>query len=335
MSKNEKGESLKFLKPTADELAAARTILATADQKQKKSQMACMSAYLKLNSDVPGNKEASDTRGQTRQQYLEKYMVYQMRRKPGVATSTQLATTRTEATTDVYHWSKFQLEKEMGVTKATAWISSGKLDHHPDRLTGLDDEENREYEIKHSWTRKQSRDDDTLAIRAENTATDEDIANLKSTRLPVAASGSSGDAVKTELGAVVVKTEPGAEAEKLARLNAEQARSEVAKFMNEPQIVCRKLQDMNLTIQRMYSQAAAALYGKEFAEDLLKFQRKLKVMIGTTEKIVLGYQPDISQVPKLLKQIGMLEDQHEKFLSHGERLGIGIEPKSKKRRTTK
>ena len=62
-------------KPTPEEVAKAKEQLK--DPKAKRSKMACMAAWLKMNP----NRAASESRGEERQQYLEEWLVFNMRTK--------------------------------------------------------------------------------------------------------------------------------------------------------------------------------------------------------------------------------------------------------------
>ena len=76
--------SLVAFTPTDDELAAARSILASADSKQRKRNINAMNTFLQANIDAPGNAEALKSTGTDRQAYLEKYMAFQSVKSRGV-----------------------------------------------------------------------------------------------------------------------------------------------------------------------------------------------------------------------------------------------------------
>ena len=69
---------LSELKPSADELAAARSVLDKLDTEGRKSRMASMVHFLKTRD---GNGDAMASRGQKRQEFLALFQVQQMLEK--------------------------------------------------------------------------------------------------------------------------------------------------------------------------------------------------------------------------------------------------------------
>ena len=66
--------------PSAAELEKARAILSECDAKEQKSKMASMVGYVKRQPDAEMHKEVAESRGENRQQYLVRYMAYQLTR---------------------------------------------------------------------------------------------------------------------------------------------------------------------------------------------------------------------------------------------------------------
>ena len=80
MSPKQQGEvSLLGFKPTPEELAAAREVLARADDKKKRSAMQSMLQFV-TNNSCPENDAIKRSRGQERQDYLVRYMAYRTNR---------------------------------------------------------------------------------------------------------------------------------------------------------------------------------------------------------------------------------------------------------------
>ena len=121
---------VKLPTPTAAELDAAKAVLAVADTKAKRSRMACFTAWAKSNNC----QEGLSARGPERQQWLLKYMAYQMQRKDSNPTTTSRDSNIDviEDSTKVFWWSKHKMGLELGLHKAQSWIESGKLESRPD-----------------------------------------------------------------------------------------------------------------------------------------------------------------------------------------------------------
>ncbi len=64
-------------KPTEAELRAARSVLERCDDKGKRAKLASMMAFLKRNPSGE-NANIAATRGETRKDYLERYLAFQI-----------------------------------------------------------------------------------------------------------------------------------------------------------------------------------------------------------------------------------------------------------------
>ena len=338
---DDKSKALKFVKPTAEEMAAARAILSSADPKQKRSIQNSMAAFLKSNIAVDGNQVALDSRGDVRCEYIEKYLVYQHRKKASVAKTTSESSNVRQTHSDYVHWSFEQMEKEIGAKKAKHWVESNLLKWRPDRVTGNTEIEFREYMIPIDWTRNTDEDAEKLSIQGEAQASDADFENLKSMRAAASAgtpaAAVAGAPATSVAGApaaasVVVKQEP-LDAMTLKQQKEKESADKVQAFLRNPDVICRNLQDMTLEAQKLYARANKAEFGQDFAAKLLKHQTKLKAVVGAVEKVVLGYAPALAEVPKLLKTVDVLTELHEKVQEYAIKNEISIQPE--KRRKTK
>ena len=122
--------NLKGVAPSKAELEAAKKILAASQpgSKEHKSKMNSFSSWLKANGKE--NEEATSSRGDDRQRWLEMFMIHSMRSKAGQ--KKQVVTQKKIEEGEVKHretmeWSREQMEKELGANKAAKWIASGLL----------------------------------------------------------------------------------------------------------------------------------------------------------------------------------------------------------------
>lgn len=325
MSKGGKPEGLKFVKPSAEELDAARKILAGSDQKKQRSMQNSMAAFLKTNP-TPDNNDISTMRGSARAEYLVKYLVFQNRKKTGTTNASESREHEEATLVDHHMWSKFQLIKAIGKKKAVGWLKSGKLTPYPDRITGSMDENCCEYKIPFAWTRSADRDKNSLTVSGESATTEDDLKNLVSMSIENQPDG--GEPMKQPSNVKVkIEHEPSA-----AELQHRQEQADTDAFLKAPHELCRDLQQLSLATNQMVVPAKEKQYGTEFAEDLLSHQKKLKSNISAIEKIVLGATPARSEIPRLLRGIEKLKTKHDELLSFADKLGISCEGGPRKKR---
>ena len=175
------GEGLGLgFKPTQSEIEAAKSILAAADSKAGKSKMNSMTAWLNKHKDVAGHSEALEARGEERQEYLVKYLVWMKRR--GQATTVSSKEAKHEEAKKLQHrWmSEFEITKEKGEAKCKLWVESKKLTWRPDPVTQCDKKEHIEWKIPVDWLEVTDTNTDATKIGAEAAAKDVDFENLGS-----------------------------------------------------------------------------------------------------------------------------------------------------------
>ena len=132
--------------PTEAELQEAKALLQAQDPKKKRSSMASMVAFVGKGDPECANKVA-ELRGEARQDYCARYLAYMTKKKAGTLTTTSSHSTQSVRNTDYFFWSRFEMEKEVGSSKADHWISSGQLTVVGDRITGSLDPELCEYKV--------------------------------------------------------------------------------------------------------------------------------------------------------------------------------------------
>eukprot|EP00959_Pyramimonas_sp_CCMP1952_P209887 4391403-Pyramimonas_sp.AAC.1 len=227
---------LSALAPSETELAAARSLLAGIDEKAKRSKMASMVHFLEKNPDLV----ASSSRGQQRQQYLQYFLVHQMRQKNATSTETVKETTSNlqQKIAQVHWWSADRMDREMGAVKAQRWRDSGKIKNRPDQLTGSTDKDHIEWCVPVSWEQLTESDLRELGIVVDMEADAESHANFQAAKVFANEKDLSTDG-----------TSSGSGMKELAE--------KVANFKSNLQAELRKYQDYKLDIQLMITKAQA------------------------------------------------------------------------------
>ena len=146
-------DSIDSIRPSDDEIKAAKLILNNSTSAAKRSKMACMTAWLKRNADGAGNDAALGSRGQTREDYLLKYLV-SVNRKQNATSSTIAEQSSSSSKTnnmDFYYWNKFVMDRELGAKVGEVWRKSGKLRWEPCPVTGDESEDLKVWACPQRW----------------------------------------------------------------------------------------------------------------------------------------------------------------------------------------
>ena len=324
------GVELGKFTPTAEELQSARDILAAADAKQKKSKMAAMVAFAKANTAAPdGNDSVLASRGEDRQDYLLKYVAY-MGRKKGTISKVITANSHENARSSVtqfHRWSRHEMEREVGMKKASLWIESGKLgDPIPDRITGSTDPDVVEYRVPVSWTSQAENSSDAMHIGGSGEATAEDLANLQSVQLqpekmPDGAGSSGGsceakkagsgsgqpidDAVAGGAADAQIKKEGVANpADEGKAKEKEKEKTKVRVFLADP-IPCKeRLQSMEIEVDKIYPISKKNPLLENYSGALLKHADHVKKVLKGLGRYITGAdKANETKMPALLRVI--------------------------------
>ena len=167
MPKSLGAAALGELAPTAEELHAARQVLAGASDKVLRAKMAAMSSWLKSNPD----EVVKDSRGSDRRAYLEKFLVRQLRAK---ALEKNTTSSKTHVSSDasfkgVLWMAQEEMDDTIGPRKGKLWRESEKLPWAPCPVTGSTDDLLKVWGIPRNWQRMTEEDFNKL----ETTATTE------------------------------------------------------------------------------------------------------------------------------------------------------------------
>jgi hypothetical protein len=264
------------MKPTADELAAARAVLEKMDAKGKRSKMECMTYWLKTNPDT----EVSESRGDKRKQYLESFLVHQSRQKQAKSSirNDHVVSTATSFKNEMFWWSKFKMDAEMGSVKATAWRESGKLKVRADPLTGSMEEELKEYAVPVDWESRAWDEVVSANVQTVADADEKDIADFKHTAL------SFGKFAEPTEQPVKVKTEPQDDDKTEVVTPIEKKFSDIEA---DPRGFLVKFNDMRMTLAEIDSQATGKKFMNALLEEVAKLQPKLKSLAAVFEAMCM------------------------------------------------
>ena len=226
--------SLTTVSPTQEELDKAREII-NGTESSKKSKMACMAHYLKLFPD----KDVADSRGQKRTDYLELFVVHQLRSKQAESElRTNFATQSNQhAFADLHWWSKETMDKNLGEKFAAHWRDCGLVPRRPNHLTGSTDPDFEEWGVPQNWERLQESDLRQLMIQNKSAADEDDFAMvMDASRFnrpsPVSGSSSSSTAA-TEGPSMMMKL-----------------KQKIKEARESPEKHARRYHDMGLELKR-------------------------------------------------------------------------------------
>ena len=225
---------LKTIDPTEDELERARQII-NGGAATKKSKMACMAHYLKLFPD----KEVSEARGQKRSDYLELFVVHQLRTQQAESTlQTSFSTQSNQhAFADLHWWSKETMDKNLGENFAKHWRDCGLVPRRPNHLTGSTDPDHEEWGVPHNWERLEEADLRKLMLTNTGAGDEDDMKLLMdASRFNRPTQGDGGGSSST------VKDETQSSMSKM--------KLRIAGARDEPELHARKYHDMGLELKR-------------------------------------------------------------------------------------
>ena len=117
-----KHTSLASFVPTAEEVAAARTLLRAADAKTKKSKQNSFTQFLNGNKGGKGNEELLALKaGDEKNEAIIKYMVYQQAKQNGRLTNTRSNIEGKMGYKDFVPMNDWKMRQEVGDRTADEW----------------------------------------------------------------------------------------------------------------------------------------------------------------------------------------------------------------------
>ena len=307
--------NLSGITPTTAELAAAKKLLADADDKKRRSTNGCLSNFLKANPDA----KIEGTRGPERDYYLQLFLVHQMRQKEArkEVVNNRSVSSEKESHTEYHEWSEEKMNSEMGAAKAEGLRKSGKLNFQPCSITKSTEKHMIEWIVPKNWKSQIERDNMSLQFQSTAEAADSDLALL-------------GETAKEPLPEV--KKEPLTETQKLA--------IRITEFNNTKQQVLRKFQDMEVSaksvatrVTQKSTQKSENKYTESFKTDLAAHVSKLT---KTIKILVRACSEDMneSELPKLLDTLNAITTTDADLNDWANRFGfVTAQPKKRARKS--
>ena len=259
-------------------------------------------------------------RGAARQDYLEKFLTYQMRAKGVTRTvDTSCEVQHKDKKGTLWQWMSAEtMDSKLGVVKATHWRESKLLKERADSLTGSSDEALKEYKVPKDWEELTSEDLKSLVLKAEAEATEEDLegTNQFSHKAP------QGEQLNP------IKAEPLTEIEKFEK--------KVKDFLENMRNTFDEFTDMVVKTQQIQADAKkgddtkcnyASLLLKDVDSHLPKLKKTTKIL-----QAAIFETPKEKEIPQLLQAVEGIRAEHEKLKSWALRFGLADAAKSKKRR---
>jgi hypothetical protein len=293
---------------TKEEVAEARRVLQSGDDKEKRSKMAAMAQWLKANEP---NGAGINSRGDDRKKYLEAYLVFQLRQKKAKKTTTVTGSNshQEKEMSAWYMWGKEKMHLELGQKKADSWIASGKLKHFPDMVTKLDGEWDREYRCPQSWQQVVDEESTTRDIAATLDGHEDEVGLMGGTTI-------TG----------VVKVEP---TKKSAAEILEEKKSELRA---NPTAHVRKFQDYLMEAKVLATKIEGKRYIGELEADNNKHVKKIAVVIKILESLCVSKKETQAEaLSKLIESMVALEVEHKEIDEWAVRFGVIQENKKRKK----
>ena len=280
-----------------------------------------MMHFIKANPDLNDIK-LEELRGEVRKNYLEKFMIHMLRQKNATKTISTSKTIETKnSSKGAKHWMSAEImDLTLGQNKAEHWRASGLLRHRPDKITGSDEPDFREWEVPEDWDEWENTDGDKIKIEGQCDASAEDL-----TALPAASSDNHGQSSEVDK---TIKEEPGKEDPDKTKTDAIRSnpRSYYDTFTSmkvESQTI------LNLAAKNQSVKTYAAALMADVEKQLPKITRILKIL----DKMLVAPAVD-AEMPKLVSAIDQLQQKHAEVLLWASRFGLepNGSPAGKKRK---
>lgn len=272
-------------------------------------------------------------RGAKRQEYLEKFLIFQTRQKNA---KKQLVSTRETVqgkTTFIDHhwWAMEKMDGEVGPAKAKHWRESGKLFSRPDSLTGSKDPQHIEYCVPVHWESVSEQDLRTLKLNMESEATEDDVGLFTTAMDTFALTDASGSGSQVDPASIKVKTEPGEEATQAKEI-------EIMGFKNGLEATFKEFQALELELKHIRAKAeqGAHKYTAGIVADADSLSKKLKKFYTMLEKMLM--EPgSVSEdkIPDVIAKKKALITEVNELKEWASKLGVSIGNGKKKRKVGK
>ena len=325
---------LGLLGPTPEEVEQAKLIIKQANPAQMRSKMSSMVQWLKSFPDS----DVTTSRGAQRQQYLESFVVHQLRSKNQQKKSEHVTKKShdNQAKAAKRFWNEERIVKELGPKKAAAIIGRSGAKYRPCRYTGSVDEELREYEVVSDEEAEITTDHNSWNISAAGDATE---ADMKMMAEMTGARGSEDfhvpdtepqvEAAQTQAGGVVVKKEQTS----IADAQKEKVKQQYHDFNNRAREHHCTFSKMQVDLVDMENK----LSEHRFTDELRTALKKHMLRVGSLVRLLLkatSQKPRLTEFPKLLAAMEVVNKNNDDFKKEAENFGIAIKKQKRRRITT-
>lgn len=287
------------VKPTAEEIAAAKKILTSGPDAKKtaKSKMASMAHWLKDNPD----QDVASARGEARKEYLMAFLVHQMRDKSTAKTLSNEHAFETDL--QKRHNDKWMSQEQMdttyGAMKAAGWRTCGLMKTRPDPITGSTEPHMLEYACPEDMESFLSSDKTKLTLGTVGEGEEQDLAMF---------SASGSDEV------IAVKKEEETPEVKLQK--------RVSELKADPKPTLRRFQDYELDSKTLHEKASGHKYCDGFISDNTKFLTKVTKAIKILNTLCLKGATNDAELGKLICTLDAIDVEQGEIAAWAERFGF-------------
>ena len=307
--------SLASFTPTEEEIAAARTLLRTADTKLKKSKTNSFTQFLTANKGCAKNAEMLGLKpGEDKTEAIAKYIAFQNAKKTGRLTHNRGNIEANTKFNDSIPMNKFKMTTEFGKETTDDWIASGKLTPEPDPITGSTADHMLIYQIPVAWRRTASGTEDRQDMVTEGALTDKGIQDFESMRADQEPSSGSGQKQ-------VVKIEKSKEDIEKERKEAEAEK--IGVFDNNKQNILMELNSAVMSLKLLEATAGTHIFTKPIGEAASKLRSKTVKLAKAMEDYVINATclRDKGHVV-LMSQVSVNEKEREDLNAWAAELGL-------------
>ena len=316
---------LRKLGATSDEVKQAKELLNKLTDKEFKSKMNSLTAWVKAQG---GDAEILSSRGDQRRQWLQNFCIHQSRVrvvKKTAVVSNEISEIKAKMS-DVFFWAAEQMDQELGSMKGKAWRESGLLVSMPCPLTKSREPHLLTYVVPQAWERMTSADLENFKTYYESEATKDDEEKMKDARIHM-----QGFVDDDEQPLVQVKQE---HAEK-PRSEQEKAAEQLASFSASVKVNIQKFQSIEMTINdihvaRSKTAERTKQYSETLAGDLEKLKKSVRAMISILQRAQTD-TPRIEKVPEVQQKMQQLTDNFEELTTWASKLDLHKAPASKRK----
>ena len=314
--------------PTEEELNVARLILESMNHKERRAKNAQFAHWCKSTKE----EDLSDSRGQSREAWLQRFVVHGMRLADAEkkTTGTRLESASTTNRNDVVTMGMEEMDSTLGPLQAKALRESEKFKSEPCPTTGSNEEHMKVYHVPRNLIRRDGTKSHGVATTITTEASEVDMGIIENALSEI---GEKQGEVASGSGAgsqarVPIKDENAASA-------AAVACAWELKIVNEPRGLYNTFNGYLLESKTISVQLAGAhRYTKELDDDNKKNVVRLEKLVKICERLIVEQASEKSR-PALAVALAKSEASHGTVIDWCNKLGIKVQrEKAAKRRKT-